>query len=60
MNGDEGVAETEDRDAALTWEFGDADGMEDDADKPLVVVLVGVLAVGVTAGLFKLIVVTGA
>jgi len=60
LNGDEGVAETEDRDAALTWGFGDADGMGDDADKPLVIVLVEVLAVGVTVGLFRLIVVNGA
>jgi hypothetical protein len=44
----------------LTWAFEDADGMGDDADKPLVNVLVRVLAVGVTAGLFRLIVVTGA
>jgi hypothetical protein len=44
----------------LTWAFGDADGMGVDADKPLVIVLVKVLAVGVTAGLFRLIVVTGA
>lgn len=55
MNGDELVTEaTEGEDKALTLLF-DAEGMGDDVDKPVVVALVGV-----TAMLFKLIVVTGA
>jgi len=61
LNGDEPVAEvTEAEDAILTWVVRDAGGVADDAEKLLRTALVGVLAVGVTAGLFKLMVVAAA
>lgn len=61
MNGDEAVVEvTREEDVALIRAFGDAEARGDDIDKPPLRTLNVALAVGVTEGLFKLMVVAGA